>query len=91
MQSYRLTINDDWFYLSGDYNILALKAALAAAVHNGGGFVDIFSTVSSQISLLITIHSIVKFETIFASDLPDVIESTPTFGLSYIDDDYWLD
>lgn len=91
MQSYRLTINDDWFYLAGDYNISGLKAALAAAVHNGGGFVDIFSSLTSQISLLITSHSIVKFETIFTHELSEVIESTPTFGLSYIDDDYWPD
>ena len=91
MQSYKLTINDDWFYLSGDYNIPALKAALTAAVLNGGGFVDIFSSLRSQISLLITSHSIVKFETISTQSLPDVIDSTPAFGLSYIDDDYWLD
>ncbi|MBG6212653.1 MAG: hypothetical protein LH475_09695 [Cryobacterium sp.] len=91
MQRYRLTINEDWFYLSGEHNILALKAALAAAVHNGGGFVDILSSVRSQISLLITSHSVVKFEAIFTEDLPDLIESTPTLGLSYLDDDYGLD
>ncbi|MDJ0348666.1 hypothetical protein [Cryobacterium sp. PH29-G1] len=91
MPSYRLTINDDWFYLAGDYNIPGLKAALTAAVHNGGGFVDIFSSLSSHISLLITSHSNVKFETIFPDDAPGTIESTTGITSSYIDDDYWLD
>jgi len=91
MQNYRLTINNDWFYLSGDYNISALKAALTAAVHNGGGFVDIFSSLTSKVSLLITTHSSVKFEAIVTENISDVIENTPIFGLSYIDDDYWLD
>lgn len=91
MQCYRLTINNDWFYLSGEYNISALKAALAAAVHSGGGFVDIFTSVRSQVSLLITTHSSVKFETIFSDDPTDVIETEPASDPSYIDDDYWLD
>lgn len=90
MPNHRLTINGDWFYLCGDENIVALKSALAGAVHKGGGFVDIVSSMRSQISLLITSHSIVKFEAIVPEDLPDVVES-PNVGLSYIDDDYWLD
>ena len=91
MQSYRLTINDDWFYLSGDYNVSALKAAMTAAVHSGGGFVDIFSSLRSQTSLLITAHSIVKLEAISADELPEPIDTTAPLGHSYIDDDYWLD
>ena len=89
MPNYRLTINDDWFYLSGDYDILSLKDALTAAVHNGGGFVDVFAPLSSQISLLITKHSRVKFETLTTPDPSDLVE--PTIGPSFMDADYWLD
>jgi len=91
MQSYRLTINDDWFYLSNEYNIADLKATLAAAVHSGGGFVDIVSSVQAHVSLLITACSVVKLETIADPNLPDVAESVPTVGPSYVEDDYWLD
>lgn len=91
MQSYRLTINGDWFYLSPDYDIAGLKAALAEAVHSGGGFVDVVNSIRSEISLLVTAHSIVKFETIRTEDLPSVTDSAPLTGQSYMDDDYWLD
>jgi hypothetical protein len=91
MLSYRLTINDDWFYLSGGYNIAALKGALAAAVHSGGGFVDIITSMRSQVSLLITTHTNVKFETILSQDLPEVTDSTPSVNPLHSDDDYWLD
>lgn len=90
MQSYRLTINDDWFYLSTEYNIADLKLALSAAVHNGGGFVDIVSSMRLHVSLLITAHSMVKIETIDAVDLPDINDATPVVGPQYLDDDYWL-
>ena len=90
MQSYRLTINDDWFYLSAEYNIAGLKSALAAAVHSGGGFVDVVSSMRSHVSLLITAHSTVKIETIDAVDLADINDATPVVG-PYLDDDYWLD
>jgi len=91
MQSYRLTINDDWFYLSNEYNIADLKATMAAAVHSGGGFVDIVSSVQAHVSLLITACSVVKLETIADQDLRDAVESDPTDGPSYVEDDYWLD
>ncbi|TFB75297.1 hypothetical protein E3O06_05585 [Cryobacterium glaciale] len=91
MQSYRLTINGDWFYLSNEYNIADLKATLAAAVHSGGGFVDIVSSVQTHVSLLITACSVVKLETIVEKDLPDVAEGVPTVGPTYVDGDYWLD
>ncbi|TFD53820.1 hypothetical protein E3T46_02825 [Cryobacterium sp. Hh11] len=91
MQSYRLTINDDWFYLSAEYNIAGLKSALSAAVHSGGGFVDVVSSMRAHVSLLITAHSMVKIETINAVDLPDINDATPVTGPQYLDDDYWLD
>ncbi|TFB77590.1 hypothetical protein E3O21_07870 [Cryobacterium flavum] len=91
MQSYRLTINDDWFYLSNEYNIADLKATLASAVHSGGGFVDIVSSVQAQVSLLITACSVVKLETIAEEDLPDADLGSSIVGPTYIDEDYWLD
>ena len=91
MQSYRLTINDEWFYLSDEYNIADLKATMAAAVHSGGGFVDIVSSVQTHVSLLITACSVVKLETITDQNRFDVAESVPTVGPSYVEDDYWLD
>ena len=91
MQSYRLTINDEWFYLSNEYNIADLKATMAAAVHSGGGFVDIVSSVQAHVSLLITPCSVVKLETIADQNLPEVGESGPTVVPSYVEDDYWLD
>ena len=91
MQSYRLTINDDWYYLSNEYNIADLKATLAAAVHSGGGFVDIVSSVQSQVSLLITACSVVKLETIIEQNLPNANAGSSIAGPTYIDDDYWLD
>lgn len=90
MQSYRLTINDDWFYLSNEYNIADLKSTLAAAVHSGGGFVDIVSSVQAHVSLLITACSVVKIETIAEQSLPDADADSSIAGPSYIDDDYWL-
>ncbi len=91
MQSYRLTINDDWYYLSDSYNVADLKATLAAAVHSGGGFVDIVSSVQAQVSLLITACSVVKLETISEQNLPDAGSGSSVVGPTYIDDDYWLD
>ena len=91
MQSYRLTINDEWFYLSNEYNIADLKATVAAAVHSGGGFIDIVSSVQTHVSLLITACSVVKLETITDPNVPDAAESVPTVGPSYVEDDYWLD
>ncbi|WP_104083441.1 hypothetical protein [Cryobacterium sp. Y11] len=91
MQSYRLTINDDWFYLSTEYNIADLKTALSAAVHSGGGFVDVVSSMRSHVSMLITAHSTVKIETINAIDLPDLGDDTTVTSTQYLDDNYWLD
>ena len=91
MQTYRLTINDDWFYLAAEYNIAGLKSALSSAVHSGGGFVDVVSSMRSHVSLLITAHSMVKIETINAVDLPDINDASPVVGPQYLDDDYWLD
>ncbi|TFB70944.1 hypothetical protein [Cryobacterium sp. Hz9] len=86
-----MTINDEWFYLSNEYNIADLKATVAAAVHSGGGFIDIVSSVQTHVSLLITACSVVKLETITDQNVPDVAESVPTVGRSYVEDDYWLD
>ncbi|TFD64324.1 hypothetical protein [Cryobacterium ruanii] len=91
MQSYRLTINDDWYYLSNEYNIADLKATLAAAVHSGGGFVDIVSSVQSHVSLLITACSVVKLETVVEQDLSNTNAESSIVGPTSIDDDYWLD
>ena len=91
MPTHRLTIDNDWFYLSDEYNVAALKSALAAAVHSGGGFVDVVSSIQSHVSLLITAHSMVKIETINAVDLPDINDATPVVGPQYLNDDYWLD
>lgn len=67
----RVHINDQAFVLTAGQDIPALKARIVAALRPGGGFVDFTSVTRGLISVLITPHLPIRFETIEHDDHQD--------------------
>jgi hypothetical protein len=86
----RVHISDQTFVLAAGQDIPALKAQIVAASRPGGGFVDFTSVSRGLISVLISPHLPVRFETVEQSDEqpadggpPLSVESIPDFDVDY--------
>lgn len=62
MSTYRLTVNNERYYLPEGRDVVGLKAVFAEAARIGGGFVDVLNTSNLRVALLITPSSSIKFE-----------------------------
>ncbi|GAA0993091.1 hypothetical protein [Subtercola frigoramans] len=62
MSTYRLTVNNERYFLPEGRDVSGLKAMFADAARMGGGFVDVLNTSKLRVALLITPSSSIKFE-----------------------------
>ncbi|QWT22710.1 hypothetical protein KPL76_07760 [Subtercola sp. PAMC28395] len=62
MSTYRLTVNNERYFLPEGRDVVGLKAVFAEASRMGGGFVDVLNTSKLRVALLITPSSSIKFE-----------------------------
>lgn len=90
MRAHRLTINTDSFHLPADYDVAGLKSALAAAVHHGGGFVDLVSVSGTHVALLVTPHTTVMFERLPVQEPANESGYLEAGGPIFDEDDYAL-
>ena len=90
MSTYRLTVNDNRFYLPSGEDVSTVKTALLNAVNSGGGFVDVVNSSCKRVTLLVTPHSTVQIEEFGRVDDIEELWQQPPASSSFNFDEYDL-